>query len=69
MTGEVYSFDARVGGGYRMLLFYPASEQVFRGKTSEREDNFTSRFVELDPPNRIVQAVTFNSTIRPLRER
>jgi uncharacterized protein YndB with AHSA1/START domain len=69
MTGEVYSFDARVGGGYRMSLFYPASEQVFRGKTSEREDNFTSRFVELDPPNRIVQAVTFNSTIRPLRER
>ncbi len=62
MTGEVYSFDARVGGGYRMSLFYPASEQVFRGKTSDREDNITSRFVELDPPNRIVQAVTFNST-------
>jgi uncharacterized protein YndB with AHSA1/START domain len=45
-----------------MSLFYPPSEQVFRGKTSEREDNFTSRFVELDPPNRIVQSVTFNST-------
>jgi uncharacterized protein YndB with AHSA1/START domain len=66
MTGEIYSFDARVGGGYRMSLFYPvaeaASEKVFRGKTSEREDNFASRFVELDPPNRIVQAVTFNSS-------
>jgi uncharacterized protein YndB with AHSA1/START domain len=62
MTGEVYSFDARVGGGYRMSLFYPASEQVFRGKTSEKEDNFTSRFVELDPPNRIVQTVNFYST-------
>ncbi len=61
MTGEVYSFDARVGGGYRMSLFYPSSEKVFRGKTAEREDNFTARFVELAPPRRIVQAITFNS--------
>lgn len=61
MTGEIYSFDARVGGGYRMSLFYPSSEKVFRGKTSEREDNFTARFVELVPPVRIVQAITFNS--------
>jgi uncharacterized protein YndB with AHSA1/START domain len=61
MTGEIYSFDARVGGGYRMSLFYPSSEKVFRGKTSEREDNFTARFVELVPPARIVQAITFNS--------
>ena len=61
MTGEIYSFDARVGGGYRMSLFYPASERIFRGKTSEREDNFRSRFVVLDPPNLIAQVVTFNS--------
>jgi uncharacterized protein YndB with AHSA1/START domain len=61
MTAEIYSFDARVGGGYRMSLFYPESEQTFRGKTSEREDNFTARFVELTPPTRIVQAVLFNS--------
>jgi uncharacterized protein YndB with AHSA1/START domain len=61
MTGKFYSFDARVGGGYRMSLFYPQSEQVFRGKTSEREDNITARFVELTPPMRIVQAITFNS--------
>lgn len=44
-----------------MSLFYPSSEKVFRGKTSEREDNFTARFVELVPPVRIVQAITFNS--------
>jgi uncharacterized protein YndB with AHSA1/START domain len=62
MTGEIYSFDARVGGGYRMSLFYPSSEQVFRGKTTDREDNLTSRFVELEPPNKIVQAIAFNST-------
>ena len=44
-----------------MSLFYPSSEQVFRGKTSEREDRFAVRFVELVPPSKIVQAVTFES--------
>ena len=61
MTAKVHEFDARVGGGYRMSLFYPSSEQVYRGKTSGREDRFTARFVELTPPTRIVQAITFDS--------
>jgi uncharacterized protein YndB with AHSA1/START domain len=61
MTGKVHEFDARVGGGYRMSLFYPSSEQVYRGKTSEREDRFTARFVELTPPAKIVEAITFDS--------
>jgi uncharacterized protein YndB with AHSA1/START domain len=61
MTGKVHAFDARVGGGYRMSLFYPASEQVYRGKTAEREDRFMARFVELTPPTRIVQAISFDS--------
>ena len=61
MTGEIDSFDARVGRGYRMSLFYPSSERVFRGKTSERQDSFTSRFLELDPPRKIVQAINFVS--------
>lgn len=61
MTGKVHEFDAQVGGRYRMSLFYPASEQVNRGKTSEREDRFTARFVELSPPGRIVQAITFDT--------
>ena len=59
MTAKVHEFDGRVGGGYQMSLFYPLSEQVYRGKTSEREDRFTARFVELTPPTRIVQAITF----------
>ncbi len=42
-----------------MSLFYPSSEQVYRGKTSEREDRFTARFVELTPPTS--QAITFDS--------
>jgi uncharacterized protein YndB with AHSA1/START domain len=61
MTGKVHEFDARVGGGYRMSLFYPPAEQVYRGKTSEREDRFTARFLELTPPKRIVEAISFDS--------
>jgi hypothetical protein len=26
MTGKVHEFEGRVGGGYRMSLFYPPSE-------------------------------------------
>jgi uncharacterized protein YndB with AHSA1/START domain len=59
MTGEIHEFDARVGSGYRMSLFYPPNERVFRGKTSDREDMVNVRFVELAPPRRIVEAVSF----------
>lgn len=61
MTAKVHEFDARVGGGYRMSLFYPETEQEIRGKTAEREDRFTARFVEFTPPSRIVQAISFDS--------
>jgi uncharacterized protein YndB with AHSA1/START domain len=60
MTGKIHEFDARVGGGYRMSLFYPPSEPAFRGKTSDREDMVTVRFVELTP-RKIVEAVTFHT--------
>jgi uncharacterized protein YndB with AHSA1/START domain len=61
MTGEVHRFDHRVGGGYQMSLYYPSSEETSRGKTSEREDKYTARFVELMPPRRIVEAITFDA--------
>ena len=59
MTGEIYEFDARVGGGYRMSLFYPPNEHAFRGKTADREDMVRVRFTELASPRRIVEAVSF----------
>jgi uncharacterized protein YndB with AHSA1/START domain len=62
MTGKIHAFDARIGGGYRMSLFYPASERAARGKTSDREDMVDVRFVELAPARRIVEAVTFVTT-------
>lgn len=62
MTGKVHEFDARIGGGYRMSLFYSSAEQTNRGKTSASEDRFTAQFVELTPAKRIVQAITFDTT-------
>jgi uncharacterized protein YndB with AHSA1/START domain len=62
MTGRIHEFDARVGGGYRMSLFYSPDERKFRGKTAEKEDLVRVRFVELSPPHRIVEAVNFEST-------
>ncbi len=59
MTGIVHAFDGRVGGGYVMSLFYRADDPDERGKTGAREDRVEVRFVELRPPGRIVQAVTF----------
>ena len=59
MTGKMHAFDARVGGGYRMSLFYPPTERTFRGKTAEREDLVEVRFLELTPPRRIIEAIGF----------
>lgn len=61
MTGEVHHFDCRVGGGYQMSLYYPSSDKTSRGKTREREDRYTARFVELTPPRKIVEAITFET--------
>lgn len=62
MRGEIHEFDPRVGGGYRMSLYCPEDERVFRGKTTDREDRFRVRFVELAPPRRIVEAVNFDTS-------
>ena len=61
MTGKVHHFDHSVGGGYQMSLYYPASDHLSRGKTAEREDRYTARFVELAPAKRIVEAITFDA--------
>jgi uncharacterized protein YndB with AHSA1/START domain len=59
MTGKLHAFDGRVGGGFRLSLLYPPGDNSFSGKTSEKEDMSDVRFVELVPPHRIVEAVTF----------
>lgn len=62
MIGKIHSFDLRVGGGYQMSLFYPSSETLSHGKTSEKEDRFNARFVELIPPKKIVQTINFDTS-------
>lgn len=59
MTATVHAFDLRIGGGYEMSLTYPETERNARGKTTAREDRYTARFVELTPPSRIVETISF----------
>jgi len=44
-----------------MSLFYPPSDCAHLGKSSAREDRFSSRFVKLQPPERIVQVIQFDT--------
>ena len=69
MTGEIYSFDARVGGGYRMSLFYPSSDQVHaarprRRKTALRHDSWNLR-----PQRESSKRYLFTQLIRPSQGR
>jgi uncharacterized protein YndB with AHSA1/START domain len=61
MTGRVFMFDAREGGGYRMALTYADPNHATRGKTSQHTDVVRGQFVELRPDERIVQRVEFDS--------
>jgi len=61
MTGKVHHFDLRVGGGYEMSLYYHATDKTSQGKTAGKEDRFKARFVKLDPPANIVEAIVFDS--------
>ncbi|MDQ0330882.1 uncharacterized protein YndB with AHSA1/START domain [Mesorhizobium sp. YL-MeA3-2017] len=60
MTGQIYEFDARPGGTYRMALTY-RRDHPNAGKTSEDTDVVEGRFVDLVPNERVVQVVTFES--------
>ena len=62
MTTKIHNFDLRVGGGYQMSLFYPGSEKKMTGKTVGKEDRFTTRFLELIPNKKIVQAINFDTS-------
>lgn len=61
MTGKMHRFDARVGGGYEMSLFYPEGDTEHQGKKADLEDRVKVRFDELSRPDRIVEAVLFDS--------
>ena len=62
MTAKVHQFDQRVGGGYQMSLYYPESEKKMKGKTTNKEDKFYAKFVEIIPNEKIVEAIEFDTS-------
>ncbi|CAN5238057.1 SRPBCC family protein [soil metagenome] len=60
MTAQIFSFDPRVGGGYRMAFHYPPTEQG-RGKSTDDADICEGRFLEILPDTKIVEAVVFEA--------
>ena len=60
MTGRFERFDPRPGGSYRLVLTY-ADASAARGKSTAANDIVESRFVDLIPGVRVVQAVDFVS--------
>ena len=61
MTAKVHHFDHRVGGGYQMSLYYPEGEKQMEGKTSDKEDKFYAKFVEMRPNEKLVESIQFDS--------
>lgn len=61
MRCEIYEFDPRPGGTFRMSFGYDESEHRAAGKTSEHADVFHGHFAELIPHQRIVEIVEFES--------
>ncbi|MDQ4053654.1 MAG: SRPBCC domain-containing protein [Actinomycetota bacterium] len=59
MTGRFDRFDARPGGGYRLVLTY--DDSTVRGKSGANSDVADVRFVEIDPPGRVVEETDFVS--------
>jgi uncharacterized protein YndB with AHSA1/START domain len=60
MTGRFERFDPRPGGSYRLVLTY-ADGSASRGKATADTDIVESRFIDLVPGVRVVQAVDFVS--------
>jgi uncharacterized protein YndB with AHSA1/START domain len=62
MSGRALRFDPRPGGRYRIELTYKrGAVPGGAGKTSERTDISSGRFLALEPGRRVVQSVAFES--------
>jgi uncharacterized protein YndB with AHSA1/START domain len=61
MKCKIYDFNPREGGTFRMSFGYIGTSHDVRGKTSEHEDVFQGRFLELTPDKRIVELIEFES--------
>lgn len=61
MSGRILLFEPREGGRYRIELTLEEAGQGFSGKTTERTDIASGRFLALEPGRRIVQSAEFES--------
>ncbi|HEX8572566.1 MAG TPA: SRPBCC domain-containing protein [Allosphingosinicella sp.] len=61
MSGRILRFEPRQGGRYRIELALEGEGHELAGKTTERTDVTSGRFLELVPGRRIVQTVEFDS--------
>ncbi|QEC42221.1 SRPBCC family protein [Pseudobacter ginsenosidimutans] len=61
MSCEIFEFDPREGGRYRMVFRYNDAQHAASGKTSANEDEFTGKFKLLVPNQKIVEEVVFKS--------
>ncbi|RYF92645.1 MAG: ATPase [Chitinophagaceae bacterium] len=61
MSAKISEFRSGVGGGYRMILSYPGGDNDPKGKTTEHEDGYTSKFSTLEPYSKIVCLINFDS--------
>ena len=61
MSGRILQFEPWQGGGYRIELALEGEGHGASGKTTERTDVTSGRFLELVPDLRIVQTVEFDS--------
>lgn len=59
MRCQVHSFDARVGGRFRVSLTY--DEPAAHGKSGANTDTYHGRFLELSENERVVEAMSFES--------
>lgn len=60
MTARIHLFEPRVGGRYRMALFYGGGDGG-RGKSTDASDVVNGRFAELVPDRLMVEQVEFLS--------
>ncbi|QRM53959.1 SRPBCC domain-containing protein [Sinorhizobium sp. BG8] len=63
MNCKVHSFDPRVGGHFRLSLFYTDPAEAALAKSSDECDTFWGTFVELHPGLRIVETIRFETRL------
>jgi uncharacterized protein YndB with AHSA1/START domain len=61
MSGRILEFEPQPGGRYRIELALEDADGGVPGKTTEKTDVASGRFVALEPGRRIVQTVEFDT--------